>query len=81
MVTVDKKDMETIRIARKYGLAPGTVKCEVFMLFERGFTPREVKFILRDLKIDSEDRTFPNNINRYYYTWKHSQKNLGVKRE
>jgi len=85
MFKVDKDDIETIHIARKYRLTPGTVKCGIFMLFEQGFTPREVRFILRDLKIDSEDRAFSNTISRYYYTWKHDQNNdqnnLGNKRE
>jgi hypothetical protein len=76
VVPVNKKDKQTIQIARKYRLAPGTFKCEVFLLFDQGFKPREVKFILREMKVDPGDRTFSNTISRYYYTWKQAQKKV-----
>jgi hypothetical protein len=74
MKAVSKKDAELILIARKYGLSPGSFKAEVFWLFERGFTGREVKFIYRDMKVEANDQTFSGTINRYRYSWKHAQK-------
>ena len=69
MVAMSKKDKQIIETARKHRLAPGTFKCEAFLLFDQGFTRREVKFVLRQMKADASDRTLPNTISRYY-SWK-----------
>ncbi len=74
MFAVNSKDREVIQMARKYGIVPGTFKCEAFLLFDKAFTPREVKFIWRGTKVDSDDRTFTQTISRYYYTWKQAKK-------
>lgn len=66
----DKKDIE---VARKYKLRLLTMKLEVFRLFDEGYSPAEVRFILRDLDFSGEHRTFSNTIRRYYSLWKKAQ--------
>ncbi|MFC2059931.1 hypothetical protein ACFLTZ_02405 [Chloroflexota bacterium] len=70
---ISKEDKKYIEIARKYGLRLGTVKCEIFCLFEEGYKPNEVRYILRDLIFTKND-PLPRNIRRYYQTWKEAQK-------
>jgi len=66
----DKKDIE---VARKYKLRLLTMKLEAFRLFDEGYSPAEVRFILRDLDFSGEHRTFSNTIRRYYSLWKKAQ--------
>ena len=69
---VDKDDKRAIKIGRKYGLRLGTMKFEIFRLFEQGYSPQEVRYILRYVIVDRKDPLI-RNISRYYYTWKSSQ--------
>lgn len=71
---VSREDKKYIEIARKYGLRLGTVKIEVFRLFDEGCSPAEVGYLLRYLIVDRSDaRRFSNNIRRYYWIWKEAQ--------
>jgi len=75
---IDDEDRRTIEVARKYNLVPGTVKCEIFLYFDEGFSPREVRYIIgKTLMMDTRKtrRTLSNNIRRYYYDWKMAQGN------
>lgn len=72
---LNKEDKRVIQISRKYNLTPeNTIKCEAFALFDEGYSPKEVRFILRFLK-DTYDKpkTFTDTIRRYYYDWKKAQ--------
>ena len=72
---IDNDTKRTIAVARKYKIIPGTTKCDIFVLFEEGYSPREVSFILSNLKeVYDNPKTFTNNIRRYYFDWKKSQK-------
>jgi hypothetical protein len=73
MIDIDKEDKKYIEVARKYKLRPGTMKCDVFWLFEKGYKPAEVKYILREFIVDAKD-PLRRNIVRYYHTWKEAQK-------
>ena len=73
---LDKEDERRIEISRKYGIRPGdTLKCDVFMLFEDGYSPAEVRYLLRYFKeVYDNPKTFTDTIRRYYYQWKKDQK-------
>jgi hypothetical protein len=45
----DKKQTET---ARECGLNPGTLKCQAFALFDDGYSPIEVRFLLCRLPLE-----------------------------
>jgi len=66
----EKKDIE---VARKYKLRLYTMKLGVFRLFDEGYSPAEVRYILRDLDFPGEHKTFSNTIRRYYSLWKKAQ--------
>lgn len=71
---ISKEDKEIIETARKYGLKPGTIKCDIFYLFDKGYSPIEVKFLLRDY-ITTKYAPILKSINRYYHTRKRAQRN------
>ena len=66
----EKKDIE---VARKYKLRLLTVKLEVFRLFDEGYSPAEVRYILHYIEVPGEHRSFSNTIRRYYSLWKKAQ--------
>ena len=66
----EKKDIE---VARKYKLRLLTLKLEVFRLFDEGYSPAEVRYILRYIEVPGEHRSFSNTIRRYYSLWKKAQ--------
>ena len=68
--TEEKKDIE---VARKYGLRLLTLKLAGFRLFDEGYSPAEVRYILRNFEGPGEHRTFSNTIRRYYSLWKKAQ--------
>ena len=71
-IEISKEDKRLIEIARKYHLRVGTWKCQLYYLFEQGYKPREVKYILRDY-IATIDDPMLRTIDRYYYDWKKAQ--------
>ncbi len=66
----EKKDIE---VARKYKLRLLTVKLEAFRLFDEGYSPAEVRYILRYIEVPGEHRSFSNTIRRYHSLWKKAQ--------
>lgn len=76
-IKIEKEDLKSIGIARKYRLRLGTMKFEIFRLFEEGYTPSEVRYIIRD-HIVSHDGSKIKNINRYYYSWKKLNKSQRI---
>jgi len=54
------EDEKVIRTARKYGLRPGTVKCDIFRLFDEGYSPQEVRYLLRNYAV--EPATFSRTV-------------------
>jgi hypothetical protein len=71
LVTRDEK--KYIEVARKYNLRLFTMKLWAFSLFDEGYSPAEVRYILRDLDFEGEHKTFSNTIRRYYSLWKKAQ--------
>jgi hypothetical protein len=74
---VHEKYQRIIEISRKYKLRPdNTLKCEVFILFDQGYSTAEVRLILQYMK-DTYDnpKAFTNTIRRYHYDWKKAQLN------
>ena len=70
---ISREDKKYIELARKYNLRLPSMKLGVFSLFDKGYSPAEVRFILRDLDFSGEHRTFSNTIRRYYSLWKKAQ--------
>ena len=72
MSEISKEKRETIEVDRKYGLRPGTLKCDIYKLFDKGYTPVEVRYLLQDSKAVTND-PLSRSIRRYYYYWKKEQ--------
>jgi len=66
----EKKDVE---VARKYKLRLLTMKLVVFRLFDEGYSPAEVRYIVRNFEVSGSHRTFSNTIRRYHSLWKEAQ--------
>ena len=41
------RDMEVLEVSHKYNLSPGSMKAQAFALFERGYSTRDVGYLLR----------------------------------
>ena len=71
---VKNKEKEQIYIARKYGITPGTLKCEAFALFDAGTSLKEVRYLLRHFVNRLRNpRAFASTIRRYHLLWKSIQ--------
>ncbi len=70
---LSREEKKYIEVARKYRLRLYTVKLEAFLWFDEGYSPPEVRYILRHVEIPGEHRTFKNTIRRYYSLWKKAQ--------
>ena len=72
---IHKDYQRIIDISRKYNLKPdNTIKSEVFILFDEGHSPGEVRLIVEALKSSYKNpKTFTDTIRRYYYTWRKAQ--------
>ena len=66
----DKKIIET---ARKYNLNLDSMKCKAFALFDQGYAPKEVRYLLRSYRDPHHPETFSNTIRRYYSLWHRMQ--------
>jgi len=70
---INRDDKKYIEVARKYKLRLPSMKLGVFSLFDEGYSPAEVTFILRKFEAPGYHRTFSNTIRRYYSLWKKAQ--------
>ena len=70
---LSKEDQREIEVARKYRLRPGTAKCKSFRLFDEGYSPTEVRYVLRHLADPRYPRIFSNTVRRYYALWQKAQ--------
>jgi len=66
---ISREEKKYIEVARKYKLRLLTVKLEAFRLFDEGYSPAEVMYILHYIEIPGEHRSFSNTIRRYYSLW------------
>jgi len=70
---LSREEKRNIEVARKYKLRLLTVKLQAFRLFDEGYSPAEVRYILRDLEVPGHHKSFGNTIRRYYSLWKEAQ--------
>lgn len=70
---ITREEKRDIEVARKYNVRLLILKLEVFRLFDEGYSPAEVRYILLDLEIPGEHRSRSNTIRRYYSLWKKAQ--------
>ena len=70
---ISREEKKDIEVARKYKLRLLTMKLVVFRLFDEGYSPAEVKYILRDSVVPEYRRTLTNTVRRYYSLWKEAQ--------
>ena len=67
------RDMEVLEVSHKYSLSPGSMKAQAFTLFERGYSTRDVGYLLRRLRNGTAKQRFTSTIRRYYGLWKAKQ--------
>ena len=72
-MAMNKEDKKQIETARKYGLNPGTLKCHAFALFDEGYSPLEVRFLLRRHANAHSRQVLANTERRYHQIWKLKQ--------
>jgi len=70
---ISREEKKDIEVARKYKLRLLTMKLVVFRLFDEGYSPAEVRYILRNFEVSGYHRTFSNTIRRYHSLWKKAQ--------
>ena len=70
---LSREEKKYIEVLRKYRLRLYTVKLEAFRWFDEGYSPTQVRYILRHVEVPGEHRTFANTIRRYYSLWKKAQ--------
>jgi len=66
-------DKQLVAVARKYNLDPGGLKCRTFALFDQGYSPKEVRYLLRDLRDPEYPQSFSNTTRKYYFLWRKDQ--------
>ena len=66
-------DMKVPEVSHKYSLSPGSMKAQVFTLFERGYSTRDVGYLLRRLRNGKGRLRFSSTIRRYYGLWRTKQ--------
>ena len=74
MINAEQK--KHIAIGRKYGIIPGTLKCEVFALFDEGYALQEVKYLLRHHSKVGRGAVFSNTLRKYLALWKSAKARL-----
>ena len=52
------QDIEVLEVSHKYNLFPGSMKCKAFTLFERGYSTRDVGYLLRRLEMYQVGQAF-----------------------
>ncbi len=67
------RDIEVLEVSHKYNLSPGGMKAQAFTLFERGYSTRDVGYLLRRLRNGKSKLSFSSTIRRYYGLWRAKQ--------
>ena len=67
------QDIEVLEVSHKYNLFPGSMKCKAFTLFERGYSTRDVGYLLRRFRNGPSRTSFSNTIRRYHELWESKQ--------
>ena len=58
-------DKELIETARRHNLGPNSMKGEAFALFDRGYSLKEVRFLLRRRRNSANPSVFSATLRRY----------------
>jgi len=66
-------DKQLVAVARKYNLDLGGLKCRAFALFDQGYSPKEVRYLLRNFRDPQYPQSFSNTIRKYYFLWRKAQ--------
>ena len=66
-------DRVLIEIGRKYGVAPDSMKCRAFALFDQGFSREEVRFLLRSYRNGEDPSKFSSTLRKYHKLWRDMQ--------
>jgi len=67
------RDMEVLDVSHKYNLSPCSMKAQAFTLFERGYSTRDVGYLLRRFRNGKSRLRFSSTIRRYHGLWKSKQ--------
>ena len=67
-------DKELIETARKHNLDPNSMKGEAFALFDRGYSLKEVRFLLRRHRNPANPSVYSATLRRYRKLWESVQK-------
>ncbi len=67
------KDQALLETARKYGIAPDSLKAKVFCLLDQGYSRAEVRFLLRAYKDPKRPSLFSGTVAKHNHLWKQSQ--------
>ena len=74
MIVEYLSDKEVINTVRKYNIAPDSMKSEAFALFERGYSLKETRFLLRKHKNPANPSSYSSTLRRYRKLWESVQK-------
>jgi len=53
--------------------SPGGLKCLAFTLFDQKYSPKEVRYLLRDFRDPEYPQSFANTIRKYHFLWTKAQ--------
>ena len=73
MVVKSVSDKEIINTARKYNIDPNSMKSEAFALFERGYSLKETRFLLRKHKNPANPSSYSSTLRKYRKLWESAQ--------
>lgn len=62
-------DEDILAVARKYGVLPGRLKCEVFRLLDAGLSRAEIRYLLRGRCKDGDRGTLASTVRTYHHLW------------
>lgn len=63
-------DTEMINASRRYGVRLGSLKCEAFCLFDKGFSVSEVRYLLGKENSTEGGQISGETVRRYRWSWK-----------
>ncbi|MEW6046796.1 MAG: hypothetical protein AB1609_09995 [Bacillota bacterium] len=66
MKVTDELLLET---AKRYGIAPGSLKSHAFALFDQGLSRAEVRYLLMRFRNPEKPRALAETIRRYELMW------------
>ena len=62
-------DEDILAVSRRYGVSPGTLKCEVFRMLDAGLAKAEIRYLLRGRAVDGRKATLASTVRAYHRQW------------